>query len=76
MHGKMTQAQRKSRSKKRDRRAKKRAEEEAKKPSLYDGLSKCLESGHVSMATFPVQGADGISRLHACKRCGLMYWEE
>jgi transcription elongation factor Elf1 len=46
------------------------------KDRLYEGLSKCLEDGHISFATFPVQGADGISLLHACSQCGLMFWEE
>jgi hypothetical protein len=54
---------------------KKDTEDEAK-DRLYEGLSKCLEGGHVSFAKFPVQGADGISLLHACSQCGLMFWEK
>ena len=45
-------------------------------PSLYDGLSKCLDSGHVSFASFPVEGAKGIKTLHACSQCGLMFWKK
>lgn len=61
-------------AKKRD---KKRTKAKAKgAPSLYDGLSKCLEGGHISFASFPVAGAEGISKLHACSQCGLMFWEE
>ncbi len=61
--------------KKKARREKEQAESEAKN-RLYEGLSKCLETGHVSFASFPVQGAEGISKLHACARCGLMFWEK
>lgn len=64
--------------KKRDkkRKAKKAKKKPEAAPDLYEGLSKCLEGGHVSFATFPVQGAEGISKLHACSQCGLMFWEE
>jgi transcription elongation factor Elf1 len=55
--------------------SKKKKETEAK-DRLYDGLSKCLESGHKSFAKFPVQDEEGISFLHACSQCGLMFWEE
>ena len=58
------------------RHAKKKRAEKVKAPSLYEGLSKCLDSGHVSFATFPTVDAVGISKLHACSQCGLMYWEE
>ena len=54
---------------------KKKKADEAK-DRLYEGLSKCLEDGHKSFASFPVQGAKGISLLHACSQCGLMFWEE
>lgn len=46
------------------------------KDLLYEGLSKCLELGHKSFASFPVQGAKGINTLHACSQCGLMFWED
>jgi len=55
---------------------KKKATDKKKTPDLHEGLSKCLETGHVSFASFPVQDAEGISKLHACSQCGLMYWEE
>ena len=61
------------------RHAKKKPAEKTKPvkaPALYEGLSKCLDSGHVSFASFPVAGAEGISKLHACEQCGLMFWEE
>lgn len=59
------------------KRTKNKAPAKVKKaPTLYDGLSKCLESGHISFASFPVAGAEGISKLHACSQCGLMFWEE
>ena len=44
-------------------------------PNLYDGISKCLDDGHVSFASFPVEGANGIKTLHACSQCGLMFWK-
>ena len=44
-------------------------------PNLYEGISKCLESGHVSFASFDVVKESGISKLHACSQCGLMFWE-
>lgn len=45
-------------------------------PNLYDGISKCLDDGHKSFASFPVVGAEGVSKLHACAQCGLMFWEK
>lgn len=60
----------------RSRDKKRKGNKPVEAPNLYEGLSKCLEGGHVSFATFPVQGAEGISRLHACSQCGLMFWEE
>lgn len=44
-------------------------------PNLYDGLSDCLEKGHVSFASFPVEDKKGIKTLHACSQCGLMFWK-
>ncbi len=46
-----------------------------KAPDLHDGLSKCLESGHKTCATFAVEHKSGITKLHACSQCGLMFWE-
>jgi hypothetical protein len=44
-------------------------------PNLYDGISECLDKGHRSFASFPVEGAMGIKTLHACAQCGLMFWK-
>lgn len=61
-----------------EQKRKKDAAETAKPkvPELHEGLSQCLETGHQSFATFAVEKADtGISKLHACSQCGLMFWE-
>lgn len=61
-----------------EQKRKKDAEEAArpKVPELHEGLSKCLETGHKSFATFAVEKTDtGITKLHACYQCGLMFWE-
>ncbi len=61
-----------------EQKRKKDAEEAArpKVPELHEGLSQCLETGHKSFAAFAVEKADtGITKLHACSQCGLMFWE-
>lgn len=61
-----------------EQRRKKTASDAAKAeaPNLYENFSKCLEGGHISKDSFDVEGKKGISKLHACSQCGLMYWEK
>ena len=55
----------------------KKPNKKPQKPAgLYEGFSKCLEGGHISKDSFDVEGKNGISKLHACSQCGLMYWEK